>query len=147
MNSISSTAAITYQKWICSFFSMTGLLKLCFPAPEPRKETVYGRSSRLAELDGIRPIIGEAMARGCNDPEFTDPIHPSAATTPKGRNGRVAPPSLLPCRSGKLREKFFRDSPRIEKSLLIKILHATLRPNRRRGWEPAGKLENPRIAV
>src|SRR5271165_430245 len=93
MNSISSTAAITYQKWICCFFSMTGLLKLYFRPPE--------QSPRRARLDRPLPIIGEAMARRCNDPAFTDSIHLSAAA------GRVAPPPSLPCRSGKLREKKF----------------------------------------
>ena len=62
------------------------------------------------------------------------------------KDGRVSAASRFPCRDGKLRVKFFLRLAPYEKSFLINILDATLGPNRRRGRELAGKLENPRIA-
>ena len=62
------------------------------------------------------------------------------------KDGRVSAASRFPCRDGKLRVKIFSRLAPYEKSFLINILHATLGPNRRRGRELAGKLENPRIA-
>src|SRR5271165_6303416 len=82
MNSISSTAAITYQKWICCFFSMTGLLKLYFRPPE--------QSPRRARLDRPLPIIGEAMARSR--------IYRFDSSIGGGGQGSAAPFSSLPLR-------------------------------------------------
>ena len=62
------------------------------------------------------------------------------------KDGRVSAASRFPCRDGKLRVKIFSRLAPYEKWFLINILHATLGPNRRRGRELAGKLENPRIA-
>jgi len=53
---------------------------------------------------------------------------------------------LFPAAPGNSGNKNFRDSPCTEKSFLVNILHATFRPNRRRGRETAGKTENRRIA-
>jgi len=63
------------------------------------------------------------------------------------KDGRECRLSLSLPRRETQGKNFFRGSLRIEKPFLIKTLHATLGPNRRRGREPAGKLENPRIAV
>src|SRR5215469_13862063 len=63
MNSIRSTAAITYQKLICCFFSMTRLLEPYFCGPTP-KETA---SSML---------LGERMPPRCKVWLLHRPVEP-----------------------------------------------------------------------
>src|SRR6516162_8464529 len=53
----------------------------------------------------------------------------------------------VPCRYGKLREKIFFGLPRRRKSRAIIDLGHDYGKNRRRGREPAGKPQNPRIAA
>jgi len=66
----------------------------------------------------------------------------------EGRRKRVSAASpLFPAAPGNSGDKNCRGSPCTEKSFLVNILHATFRPNRRRGRETAGKTENRRIAV
>jgi len=55
--------------------------------------------------------------------------------------------SPVPCRVGKTRVKFFCVSLYAEKSHSIIGLVTTYGKNRRLGREPAGKPENPSIAV
>ena len=71
---------------------------------------------------------------------------PADATTVDG--GDIAAASdTVPCRYGKLREKIFSDSLDAEKSRAIIDLGHDFGKNRRRGREPAGKPQNPRIAA
>jgi hypothetical protein len=64
-----------------------------------------------------------------------------------GEWGRGEVPLPFPAAQGKPGKKNFRSSPRTEKPYAVIDLGHDSGKNRRRGREPAGKHENPRIAA